>query len=155
MEINNTENENIPYLDPNEDILKNIFDSLKNCKSSDEIQNVIENTFPGWLIHGTDKYSDDYPNLQENWLKICNMINTTPKKIVIVDDIYFDKNHLLINIFCERMTREGYIVRRKCEFQCCEICGCAIPTFNLYLTMKQKGLKVPNEWRRKCKKCNI
>lgn len=155
MEINNSENINISYLDPNEDLLKNIFESLKNSKTSDEIQNVIETTFPGWLINSTDKYSDDYPTLQNNWLKICDMIDTTPKKIVIVDDIYFDEKHLLINIFCERMTREGYIVRRKCELQCCEVCKSAIPTFDLYLIMKQKGLSVPKEWRRKCKNCII
>lgn len=155
MELNNVNDDklNIFFKDPDEISLKGILDDLKNSKTTDEIQSTIEKSLPGWLIYSLDKYSDDYIHLQLNWENICEKLNTNPKKIIIVEDIYFDRDHLLINIFCERMTREGYVVRRKCELQKCTICNSAIPTFLLYENMKYNKIIVPIKWTRKCSKC--
>lgn len=149
--MENTDNK---YLDPDDSELKRIFDILKNCKTHDEIHKLIDETLPGWLIYSTDYYSKDYYMLTENWYKICDNLKVKPQKIILVDQINFDnKNHLLMHIFCERMTREGYIVRRKEELTICSECYNAIPTLYLYNILKQKGFKVPDRWSNKCINC--
>jgi len=118
-----------------------------------EIQAYIEKTFPGWLIFSLEKYSSDYPHLQSNWHRICEMNNVQPQKIVLVADIIFDDDHKVVRAFCEYMTKTGYVVRRSGEFIACDKCMSAIPCREVHHLLKEKGLPVPGVWKNKCRTC--
>jgi hypothetical protein len=130
-----------------------IINHVNDLKSPEEIQLYIQEKLPGWLIYSLMSYSKDYPHLQENWLKICEMSNTRPQKIVLVKDIIFDDNHTLLRHFCELMTRKGYVVRRIDEFIPCKKCMSAIPTFEVYDLLKSKNIKCPESWSDHCSGC--
>lgn len=145
----------LKYRDPNEYELKNIFDKLKECKTHDEIHKLIDETLPGWLVDSIEDYSDDYEILRTNWYKICENLKISPKKIILVEFIGFDpKKYLLLQILCERMTREGYLIRQCNELIKCKVCNKAIPNFELYTMIKQKGYKIPKKWSSICMECN-
>jgi hypothetical protein len=151
-------NSNSPdsYTDPpNAEELVARFKTLDDKK---EIRSFIDETFPGWLIASTDRYTIDYPHLLSNWRIICERNNIQPQKIVIVDQIFFDKKdavtHNLIMTVCEEMTRKGYVIRRKEELTGCEQCFQAMPSQHLWAFMKQKGVPVPPEWSSICSSCS-
>lgn len=141
------------YVDPHNESLKKILKELEGLGEHSKIQELIVKTFPTWLLHSTDRYSHDYPHLESNWATICAKTGVDKQKIVIVDAIIKDDEHLLINIFCERMTREGYVVRRKGEFIGCSKCGAAIPSEIVYRNMKSYNLPIPIKWSDKCSTC--
>ena len=141
------------YSDPDEETLKIILDELATLKTHKEIRVFIDKVLPYWLINSLDGYSDDYPHLTSNWKIICQKVDIVPQKIIIVDYINFDKDHMLLNILCERMTREGYVVRRKDEFTKCESCNKAIPSIEIYKIFKENNIQAPEEWSSKCKNC--
>lgn len=139
------------YRDPkNRDDIISRFEKLSDKK---EIQEFIEEIFPGWLQVAVDRYSYDYDYLQRNWRKICQMTNTTPKKIVLVSDIHFDEDHKLLQEFCEVMTKHGYCVRRAAEFKICEKCYSAIPDEDVWKLMRGNGMPVPRRWSNRCRDC--
>lgn len=141
------------YIDPEEVHMKKILKELEGIGDQDKIQALIVKSYPTWLLHSTDKYSVDYPHLDKNWSTICDKNGVKKGKIVIVDAIIKDNDHLLINIFCERMTREGYVVRRRGELIDCQKCGAAIPSKIVYKHMKAYNLPVPNKWSDTCSTC--
>ena len=151
---NNTMDTDI-YTDSDEESMKMVLKELESIGDHNKIHELISRTFPTWLIHSTSKYSEDYPHLDKNWTFICERNGASKRQIVIVDHIIKDDDHLLINIFCERMTREGYIVRRKEEFIGCDICGAAIPSERVYRHMKDNSLPVPDVWCQKCSSCTL
>ena len=138
---------------PNKNEILNILLNL-NKEDETEVQNFIENYFPGWLIISLNSYSKDYPHLQENWEKICKLSKCDPKKIVLVSDINFDENHIATSVISEFMTRNGYCVRRSVEFISCGNCEGAIPCENLWYLMKNNGVKtIPKTWSNTCRRC--
>ena len=141
------------YTDPDEDSMKRVLEELKGLDDHSKIHELILKTFPTWLVHVTSTYSEDYPHLDKNWRFICEKTGVSKQQIVIVDDIVKDDDHLLINIFCERMAREGYIVRRKREFIGCQVCGAAIPSESVFNHMKDNSLPTPDVWSNKCLSC--
>jgi hypothetical protein len=141
------------YIDPNDEDMKKVLKELEGLGDHSKIQELIIKTYPSWLIHSTNRYSKDYPHLEQNWGIICEKTGVQKQSIVIVDEIIKDNDHLLINIFCERMTREGFVVRRKGEFIGCSECGGAIPSEIAYKHMKAVGVPIPDEWSEKCSSC--
>ncbi len=133
-------------------------DRFMTLTDKKEIQNFIEDTFPGWLIASTTRYCHDYPHLQLNWETICRLNNVKPQKIVVVDEVHFDRkehahNHSLLMLICDVMTKLGYVVRRKEEFTGCESCQRAIPTALVWHLMQEKGMPVPLIWSTTCSGC--
>jgi|SRR3989344_2821814 len=141
----------VDFSDPEnyEEILKE-FQELKNPK---ETQNLIERTFPTWIVAILNSYCKDYPHLENNWKEICRRTKTVPKKIVLVQILKFATNFKLINIFAEIMTREGYVVRRVGEFIPCKKCQTAIPCYEIWALLKEKNFFVPEEWSETCLNC--
>ena len=133
-----------------EDIILN---KLKTVNSPRDAERIINETFPNWLVCDFEGYSQDYPHLQSNWNIICQRLNTSPKRIVLVDDITFDETPSLKNKLCEFMTSYGYCVRRKDEFVPCRVCEKAIPCIEIYTLLKEKNFNVPDTWDNKCKDC--
>lgn len=144
----------VDYKDPSDkDKLTELLNRIKTIKNPDEYLQFMNEVFPTWLLYTIERYSKDYPTLENNWKVICDKIGCSKKKIVIVDGIYHDNDHLLLNIFCEQMTREGYIVRRYGELSKCISCESAIPSEQVYEKMKSNGIKVPSKWSNKCSTC--
>jgi len=140
------------YTDP--DNKDEIIEQLKELDSTQDIRSMIEEIFPGWLKWYASGYSKDYPHLTNNWSFICRKNNTSAKKVIIVDEIFFDKeNHFVLMLFCEIMTRNGYVVRRKEEYVSCKNCEKAIPSKHVWQQMKNAGLIIPQIWSDKCSEC--
>ena len=140
------------YKDPKN--TEEITGKLLDSKTHVDVLTVIMDTFPGWVIGLSQKYSEDYRHLQQNWLQVCDKIGTKPTGIVIVDFIDFkNDDYKLLSTFCELMTQSGYCVRRKEEFVACTKCKSAIPTMSIWKKMKGRGLDVPSSWSKKCRKC--
>lgn len=126
---------------------------LKETKEHAEVKALIEEVFPDWFLYWIPKYSEDYPSLKINWERICHMSKTTPKFIVLVEWIEFTDQHTVLRAFADRMTHQGYVVRRREEFGTCPECGKAIPSKMVYDRMKECGCPVPVEWSEKCSGC--
>lgn len=139
------------FIDPHnaDEIIQQV---LKLTEPKD-IQEYIEKIYPQWLVFSLNKYSDDYPHLQHNWNKVCEMTNVEPQKIVLVKDIIFDDKHMVTCAFCEYMTKKGYAVRRMGEFIACPKCLSAIPCREVHELLKEKEMPVPNKWSNKCSTC--
>jgi hypothetical protein len=122
---------------------------------NDELQifKFIESVFPSWIYQTLDSYSNDYPHLTSNWNKICSMLNTTPKKIVLVTWISRDESYKLVMYFCEVLTKRGYIVRRVDEIITCKSCNRGIPDREVWEKMKEHNIECPDKWSYICSSC--
>ena len=86
------------------------------------IQNVLEyidNKYPEWVYKISDKFSKDYEYLNSNWCHMCNVFNTTPKKIIIVENMNNDEFYTL----SELLTKVGFIIRSRDEYIYCLKCN--------------------------------
>lgn len=101
---------------------------MYESKTIGDIMTVINEAFPSWIIGVTDRYSDNFNILNENWEAICKMCNSTRKKVIIVNyiDILSDKQTCIRRI-SEILTRIGYSVRTNKDFYICNKCSLAIP----------------------------
>lgn len=114
----------------------------------DDILKLIHEISPNWVKSIHNNYSSDYPHLTNNWNNLCKMIHTTPKKIILVEKIEDDTD----KFFCETLTTIGCIVRPIIQFITCEKCSLLIPSNEMY-NLISKGIKIPTEWKNKCKNC--
>jgi len=119
----------------------------------EEVEELIEEYYPGWLIFSFTDYSNDYPHLDKNWRTLCQRIGVVKQKIVLVSDIKFDAEHTIINKISEFMTKNGYCVRRMSEFVVCPVCEGVIPCEQVWRLLKEKNFPVPNLWSNKCISC--
>jgi hypothetical protein len=126
---------------------------LITLKTREETHEFIEKHFPGWLILSLAEYSKDYPHLQKNWEKICEMSGCKTQDIILVSDIKFDNEHIVTSVIAEFMTRNGFCIRRSEEFISCINCERAIPCKNLWYMLKEKGMSVPDKWSEQCSSC--
>ena len=135
---------------------KEILSKISEMKTYEEFKNIIDETFPMWILNSCDKYTDDYPHFNSNWKKICEVQKITLKKIVLVKGIIFnDPDYSLLNNICEILTRFGYCVRRISEFTKCEKCNSAIPCIEIWehLNTNCKKFKIPKQWNCNCENC--
>lgn len=130
-----------------------IIKKISELSDKKKVQEYIEEIFPNWLLYSCEKYSPDYPHLQANWITVCKLTKTTPKKIILVNDIKFDTKHEVIKAFCEEMTQKGYVVRRAGEFIVCRHCNAAIPAKDVWHFMKDAKLPIPSMWSDTCSSC--
>lgn len=140
------------YQDPEN--VDEIITKLKLLPTMKEVKKLIEEVYPNWFITILPQYSNDYKQLQTNWVNVANKIGVPICHIIIVDDMIFDDNHTLIRTFAELLTRAGFSVRRKEEFFPCQVCGNAIPSKQMYeIYSKTQELTIPETWSSKCKEC--
>lgn len=141
----------------NADITK-ISESLKECKTIEEIKEYINDTMPGWITSYHSTYSMDYPFLISNFTQICQKYKTTPKGLVLVKYIPGEGdlvcNYRTLTKFLDVMAANGFCVRRDCEFFPCKKCDSLIPKRALYSKLKFVSPNgVPSTWRNTCEKC--
>lgn len=151
--VENVENvENCKYRDP--DNMEEIIERVKNTEKHNDVVDIINKVFPGWILGWPKKYSKDYIHFQNNWEFVCKKTNSSPLRVVIVDKIVFDDpNYKLVRMFCELLTLCGHSVRRKEEFIGCKVCGDAIPTHEIYKQLVDRKINVPSFWNLKCVDC--
>jgi len=82
------------------------------------------------------------------------MAGTKPTQIIIVDELFHDKEHKFIATAAEIATRAGFSVRRKSEYIPCEKCHCAVPVKELWQFFVDKKFKVPSVWNSTCSNCS-
>ena len=149
-----TDNENT-YQDP-----PNIQDVVSKLESEDFVSeqylhDLVNDTFPGWVIAMLDRYSVDYPHLQSNWDVLTSKYNIAMGKIIIVDKFIVDEDHKLVQIFAELYTRLGYVMRAKKEMGFCAVCKSAIPAQDFHERMKCASMPVPDVWSSNCSTCSL
>ena len=139
------------YKDP-----QNIQEITKEILLSKNIQNIIDilnKTFPNFIIETLSDFSEDYPHFDLNWTAICFSLKVRKAFILLVDDFEEDSEHILIKMFCEILTQAGFVVRKNKDFQPCLICKKVLPNKGMYEKMKDHKVAVPKEWNDTCKKC--
>ncbi len=116
-----------------------------------EIITKINKDLPNWLVSIAKDYSEKFPYFIENWNLICKKLKTTKKYIFIVNQIpHIRDEDADINIldYCSKLTKLGYIVRRKQELMISKR-GKVIPTKKMYKYMKKSpNLRefIPKSW---------
>ena len=123
---------------------------MENLSHSEIIEKV-NNELPNWIVDIGEKYDEKYIHFIKNWNLICKKLKTTPKYIIIVNDIPNIKNpdaDTKIFDFCSKLVALGYIIRRKQELMISKS-GKVIPTKKMYNYMKKSpNLKelIPKSW---------
>ena len=118
----------------------------------DECMTKVNTDLPDWITGVYDEYRNDYPHLQKNWLKVCKMAKTKPRKIIIVREIPHirDENpNMKIIDCCSMLARLGYVVRRENELVVCKSTGKVIPSKKLHeymLTSPNLKSLIPEVW---------
>jgi len=134
----------------------NMQELMRNLNSISDIQELIlfiNNIFPEWICQILHGYSQDYPHLQKNWLAITALSKTKPKKILIVEQIVYDKEHKILCMVVELLALSGYIIMTKDEFIACGSCYKAIPTEKIFNILKNNNLIQLDTWSDKCSTC--
>ena len=124
------------------------FNEINELPTMKDVFELIETKYPDWIVDLVDRYSEDYPHLQNNWQTLVNISKTKMQKIVIVEN-FINEEQLS---FAELITHAGYIVRTKAEFVPCSVCRSAIPTQTIYNKMKEH-IKLDFIWTNKCRNC--
>lgn len=143
----------VSYKDPQN--FDDIVEEVKNAETHDDVVNIINKTFPTWILGWPKRYSVDYSHFQNNWAFVCKKAGCKPLSVIIVDKIEFnDPEYKLIKLFSELLTVFGHSVRRKEEFIGCKICGDAIPSQGVYRQLVERKVpNIPGCWMVKCRRC--
>jgi len=136
--------------------------TLYQIPAGDELLFLIKQNTSDWIIHILDDYSDEYHVLHKNWITYCEMLKTTPQRIVIVSDIETyeedQKEFTPIQQACDILTMKGYCIRRISEFTSCEGgCNKAVASKELHHKLKNHpimGKHVRGRWSPTCKACS-
>jgi hypothetical protein len=140
------------YKDPENKIdIKQKITTLQTLK---EIEDYINEIYPGWIVCYVNRYSYDYPHLESNWDYICAKNKTKRGQILIVDDIFEGDDYSILKIFINIFILSGFIVRTKDELFVCEKCNSAIPNKETFEKMKDSNIEMKiKEWNNKCSSC--
>jgi hypothetical protein len=140
------------YSDPSN--MEEILEELRNAATLGEVNNLINRVFPNWQVCMLSGFCEGYPHLNANWEILCKKMDVAPTRVLIVRDLSFDDDHLLLRNFVECLTRAGFVVKRMVDYVPCRKCEkIAIPTPPVHNVMKEKGVPVPDVNVPICKGC--
>lgn len=143
---------------------------MNDCKTPEDMFEIIDILMPRWIIKRTTSYVNKYEKLQQNWFYICSQMKTTPKEIIIVDFIpetplnqkdgsidttsrQFRQFYTLRHII-DYLTYNGYVVRNYRDITTCIGCGKAMLTeFSFNFFKERKNDLFQNEWSDTCDGC--
>lgn len=139
------------YSDPEntQDIMKYIVKS----KTMKDVNDLLEKTFPNFVVNSLAGYSKDYPHLDINWQAMCETLKVDKAQIILTQDYPDDTQHSLVKTFCEILTQSGFIVRKHTEFIPCSVCNLALPSESVHTKMKENKVPCPSVWSNKCSSC--
>lgn len=132
-----------------------ILEEIKKCRTMKEISDLVRSALPHWIIGFIDRYSNDYPDLTNNWNTYCKELNTKPTQILIVEYVPIkEEGYEVLNALCGLFTKVGFAVRTNRDIQPCTVCDAGIPTQNRYNFMKSNGItNLPETWSPCCIEC--
>lgn len=137
------------YTDPSN--LNEILLKIPQLKTLGEIVAFIQTIWPNFIIGFIKEYSEDYPELKQNWIDLCNKHSIQPKEIMIVDNFNSNvENHKLVNVVCDIFLQLGFLVRKKHEIIPCWRCGKALPSMLVFGNLKNLSIR---EWKDSCQDC--
>jgi hypothetical protein len=125
------------------------FNEISELPTIKDVFDLIQSKYPNWIVDLVDRYSEDYPHLQNNWKKLAEISKVKMNKIVIVEN--FENEEQLS--FAELLSQSGFVIRTKAEFIPCTLCRSAIPTKTIYNKMKENIKQIDFEWNNKCRNC--
>jgi hypothetical protein len=145
--------------------LKEFCNNCGNCNyckllsANDEQEGIelINEIAPDWIISICEKYSKDYPTLENNWTFFCEKFGTKKGRILLVNKIVMDprrEDFREMDILCNILSKKGYIIRRKEEFKFCEKCNSVLPSVGVYNKLKENKITpIPHIWAPNCQNC--
>lgn len=141
-----------------EEELPHAFEKIQNM---DEFK-VLEYLYalcPTWIRGRARHYASEYRVLEENWNRLCAQWNVTPREILLVDFLPDPTPEVLgayqvLNLFCNHLTRMGYVIRKKSELFPCPGCQRLLLTEQVFEFLKQRQSPIlPKEWKSACRDC--
>ena len=115
---------------------------------------MINRTFPDWQVAALQGFCSGYPHLNFNWGVLCEKIKVKPAQIIVVRELEFDNNHIVLRSFVECLVRAGFAVKRMVDYVPCNKCGMiAVPTPQIHNLMEEKGIAVPDKNLPMCMGC--
>lgn len=140
------------YSDPSN--TRDVIEELRNVATLGEVNALINRVFPDWQVAALTGFCGCYPHLTKNWEILCKRIGCSTAQVIIVRELAFDDNHLLMRNFVECLTRAGFTVRRMVDYIPCSKCEViAVPTPQIHNLMKERGIAVPETNIPVCKAC--
>lgn len=140
------------YSDPSN--TQEVLEELKNVATLGDVNTLINRVFPGWQVAALTGFCGCYPHLTSNWNILCDRIGVPPTQVLIVRELAFDDDHILLRNFVECLTRSGFAVKRMVDYIPCSKCEVvAVPTPQIHNLMKEKGIAVPETNIPVCKTC--
>ncbi len=127
--------------------------AIKQCPTLGEVDRLVRELLPGWIIEYLVDYSIDYPHLRDNFRKSLDLMNASKGMIMIVDFIGFSDEYKLTQEVSELYTTIGFIVRSRDELETCPKCNLAIPGEAQWKQMLEVGLPVPKVYSTQCVEC--
>lgn len=135
--------------------------SISQAKHMGEVLALANKYLPNWIVGFLDKYSNDYPALTALWDTVCTIDSEEkPRRKAQIMLVNFMRNtsaseseYKLLNSFVEVFTLAGFSVRRVHDIVPCTVCNAGIPSQELYNTMKNAKLGIPEERADKCSTC--
>ena len=86
---------NESYIDPSN--VDEIIENIKKAEKHNEVVNIINNTFPNWILGWPKRYCTDYPHFQNNWKHVCKKTGSNTLSVIIVDFIIFNNPLLIVH----------------------------------------------------------
>ena len=117
------------YLNPEDkDTIAEITYEIEINSNPKNILSIANSYFPDWIV--TENYNGlaDEPSLKiinDNWSMICEQTKQPKRAIVLVTTVNLDpedKNHTLLRMICDYLTKFGYYVRTVAELSECSRC---------------------------------
>jgi hypothetical protein len=140
------------YSDPSN--FEEVLAELKSSRTIGEVNELINRTFPDWQVATLTGFCEGYPHLTINWTSLCKKIGVPCAQIIVVRELAFDEDHMLLRNFMECLTRAGFSVKRMVDYVPCTKCEkIAVPTPQIHMNMKEKGITVPEVNITICKNC--
>ncbi len=140
------------YFDPSN--TQEVLEELKDVATLGDVNTLINRVFPGWQVAALTGFCGCYPHLTSNWNILCGRIGVSPTQVLIVRELAFDDDHILMRHFVECLTRSGFAVKRMVDYIPCSKCEVvAVPTPQIHNIMKEKGIAVPETNIPVCKAC--
>jgi len=107
---------------------------------------------PDFIVYVLNKFAVNYDMFNQTWAKLCNEhipSKPAPKQLLLISDI----NNFNDMVICDKLTEEGFCIRKTNEFQpCAGNCNNAIATKSLYDFLVSKGFD--RDWNNCCDECN-
>ena len=119
---------------------------IKTFRNGKDLVKFAASVYPEWIYDIADRYDDELNIFNKNWQEVCKRRGVSPQKILLVGKIIFEsdtnsKDYTVLTSIQNHLTRYGYCVRFKGEFQVCankEGCSNAILSEDVHRKICEK-----------------